>query len=409
MSIKQIYVCSSSGTTLNINDTQYISFPDAMFRNATESVKTYPVKIDSGVSSNLCAFVTANTLSANGTIVFRKTSGDGAQSITITAGVTGRFQDNTNTDSVSVDDSISYKWNAPAGTGSATFTSITSVFSPDSNFRMYADAAGVTLTTTAQCLPISGGNFSTTDALEANAQCKFRTAGTLRNARINVTSNASTANVNLVSRVNGADGGISLNITALTTGVYLDDSGTDSISVSDLVNFRNPGTTTGNIGEQGIQVEFLASDSADNQVIGAANNTCTDGVTRYLPISNAFTSGNLTEANAQIPIDFDYTIKSLEVYVSANATTSNSTIDQRVDTGGGASSTALTATITSGTTGYFSDLTHTVTGNSGDLINTRVVNGGGGTIIYHGIGYVMRETQAAPVGRTSRLALLGVG
>jgi hypothetical protein len=403
MSSKGIYVNSSSGTLLNANETRYISIPDAPFRSATEADKSVPFKAYGGTFSKMSLYVSANTLSVNGTYTFRFASGDGTQTFTVTAGVTGLFQDTTHSDTITANDVCCYKWVAPAGSGAATVTMSSMAFSPSTNYRVYVNASGGTLSNASNYKAIQGNSGSATEAL---TQVKFRTGGVLKNARVYVTANSSTTNVAVKSRINGANGNINVTVTALTTGEFVDNTNTDTIASTDLVNWDTSGATTGNPSGGTMKVEFVPTDSYLNQLSGSASNSVTSGTTAYLAPACSFGSAStVAEARLQAPVDFDYTISKAEVYVSANATSSNSTFDLRVN---GVSS-AITMTITAGVTGYFSDLSNTVSGNSGDLINFRCVNGGGGTLTMNGFNNLMQETQSTPASTSKRLSLLGVG
>lgn len=400
MSIKQIYTCPD---TLGLAPAVTKCFDitsDIFSTSLTEADKAAVIRTDGGTFSNMSVYVSANTLSINATVEFRKNSGAGNLTVTLTSSTTGLFVDSTHSDSISVGDTINYRSVVGAGTGAATIQFANIVFSPSSNWRLFGYNSNQNFGAANIYRAISG--FSN-DSAEANSRNKFRTAGTLQKSQIIVTTNTSAVDDVIVMRINGASVNLTMTVTALTTGSFEDTTHTDAVAVNDLVNWMTTntgGTVTASI----CKVEFVATSSTVTpQLAHIGGINVTAGNTTYVNTSGRYFN-NATEVNRQCPVDFNYTCSDLEINVSANATTSNSTFDLRVN---GASS-ALTVTVTSGTTGFFQDVTHTVTGSNGDLINYRVVNGGGGTLSFVSSDMLMNETQSAATGRTSRLALLGV-
>lgn len=57
---------------------------------------------------------------------------------------------------------------------------------------------------------------------------------TIRNLTFNVTANANTVNAVVVSRKNGANGNLTVTITASTTGVFADNANSDILAKGDL-------------------------------------------------------------------------------------------------------------------------------------------------------------------------------
>ncbi len=404
MSIKQVYVACNGATVFNAATTTYFPINAQLNASVTEANRYHYLRPNGGTFSHMAFYVSANTLDTNGTITLRKNGAGGLnQTVTITAGVTGLFQDTTNSDALSTDDAVNYQWVVSGGTGSATIEFASITLSPSSNFRMYGAEQGAISLTTANVYRHINSNG--TSATETDVQQKFRQGGTLSQGEVYLTANTSITNTVLTSRINGADGTIVVTCTALTTGLFRDSTHSDTVASTDLVDWVISGyTALSTVTATFYDVAFTSSDTSLNQLSCATNLSIADGTTRYFPISGTL-GAKTTEVLIQTPINFDYTINNLEVYIPTNATTSASTLDLRV----GASSSTLSVSITAGTTGYFSDTSHTVTGSSGDLLNCRLVNGGGGALILRQYGMVMGETQAAPTtGRTSRLALLGV-
>lgn len=403
MSIKQVLCAKGSATAFAVASTQYISLTDnAGALLPTESQKYCYLRTNGAVFDHLGIYLSANTLSVTGNFAFRKNGAAGSQLVAISASSTGLFQDTTNTDTLSAGDTFDLEFSSSAGTGTASLEFATVTFNPTTNFRKY--------TKYVNGLNLNGANiyvglcFTSASSTESLAESKFRQSGTLQKVDVNVTVNSSTTNATLKSRINGATGNISVAVTASTTGLFSDLSNSDSVASTDLVNFLANGADN-TITSTFYTFEFLSDDASWNQIVSGAIPTVADGATRYTQIFGAYFPNATVEANTKTPVNFDYTIKNLEVQVGSNATTSASNVAMRIN----GSTSALNVSITSGTTGYFSDLSNTVTGSSGDLLNSISVNGGGGSISIYTPSYMMTETQAAAAGRTSKLTLMGVG
>ncbi len=403
MSIKQVLCSKGSATAFAVNATRYINLTDnAGALLATESEKYCYLRTDGAVFDHLGIYLSANTLDVTGNFAFRKNGAAGSQIVAITAASTGLFQDTTNTDTLSAGDTFDLEFSSSAGTGTASLEFATVTFNPTTNFRKYTkyvnglnlNGAGIYV----------GLTFNSGNSTESLAQSKFRQAGTLQKVDVNVTVNSSTTNATLKSRINGATGNISVAVTASTTGLFSDLSNSDSVASTDLVNFLANGANN-TITSTFYTFEFLSDDASWNQIVNGSVSNTADGTTRYTPLFGAYFATVTAESINQVPVNFDYTIKNLECQVTSNPTTSTSTLAMRIN---GATS-ALNVAITALTTGYFSDLSNTVTGSSGDLLTSISVNGGGGTISIYLPQYMMTETQATTTGRTSRLSLLGVG
>ncbi len=90
------------------------------------------------------------------------------------------------------------------------------------------------------------------------------------------------------------------------------------------------------------------------------------GAVRYHPVT--IRTPSATEAPAQQIVPVACTFKNLYANITTNGSTTDTTITLRVN---GASS-ALVATATASTTGVFSDTTHSVSVNAGDLVSIEI-------------------------------------
>ena len=391
MSIKQIYIARGSTINYTTGFDRYTCFEDSMSVDATEANKKQYLRVSGATFSYLSVYISANTLNVNANLKFINNGSVGNQNVVITAGVTGLFQDTSGTDTVAQDNTVSLEQVVGVATGSATPEYWSCVASPSTNWRYYGQNAGGNLSSASIFRSLSG-NSTAVSGSEANAQVKFRQSGTLKKSQVTVSVNTETSSNVIVMRKNGANANLTMTVPGSTTGIFEDTANSDTVSVGDLFNWNTTslsGTTTGTV----LSVEFVSDDSAITQVAASGGNSVTAGTTTYSNIAGNAPL-NTTEAIVSVPINFAYTVTKFETYVSSNATTSNSTLDFRVGSTNPAGSPLIT--ITSGTTGYFSDLTSVYTGSSGDLVNYRYVNGGGGTLNTTFRGILMNEVQVTP-------------
>jgi len=386
-SIKQIYISSGSGVSLTSGLDTFATFNGSQNLNTTETNKEQYLRVNGGTYSHLAARISANTLDQNTSVKFRKNGATGNQVVTITAATTGLFQDTSNTDVCATDDRIAVEYVVPAASGSATLNFSSVVSSPSSNYRIYSKDNGGNIAGTGIYISLVGGGTGPTDDFHHS---RFRVAGTLKKAQVTVSANTSVSDNTLSIWKNNALGNIAVVITALTTGRFEDTAGEDSITSTDFVSWK--GQNTGNtITATVIAVEFSSNDAAINEIIAHINGAVSDGATLYANISGQ-ANGAATELLFETPIDFDYTASKLETHVRVNATTSASTLSFRV--GAASPGGVPSITITAGTTGFFSDLSSEYTGASGDLVDYRIVNGGGGSLTIGSASMLMNEVQA---------------
>lgn len=84
--------------------------------------------------------------------------------------------------------------------------------------------------------------FNSETFAEADTQNIIPINCSLKNVFLNVLENIMTVNATLVSRINGANGNISITITSGNTGTFSDTTHTDSITQGDLFCFKSSWT-----------------------------------------------------------------------------------------------------------------------------------------------------------------------
>lgn len=190
-------------------------------------------------AQNLFVYISVNARTTSTTATFRNNGANGNLTVSIGGGLTGIFEDTTNTDSLAIDDLVNYV--IVTGTGTENFTTriISVELSTTNNTTHFinGDADGVTqsanLTNYYTIAGTISGRTTETDTL-ADANFIFNAS----NLECNISANSVTAASTLTFRKNSAAGNQSISIGSSTTGIFEDITNTDSIIASDEINYQ---------------------------------------------------------------------------------------------------------------------------------------------------------------------------
>jgi hypothetical protein len=379
---KSLSVCYGSQAS-TANTTQYWDTFNGLLTagvSATETDFQNLFRI-AGTLSNLWIRLTANSIAATTTIRSRKNAANGNMSVSVGSSATGTFTDATNTDAIAAGDKIALQSVPGAATGTFTMTINAFVFkASDITTTITKITAGVLLnqTTLSQTLFIPiGGNYFNRSTTEATNKLRQRKAGTYKNLAVYIKTNTG-AVTTFTSRKNGANGNMTISITASTTGFFEDTTHTDAVVAGDdyCYTFISGGSATACF-LQTCQVDF--SSTAMDTLMAVIDVNAATGLTQNKTITNYWGPGGdlalptTTEANTQTLANVHFNLSELTANIVTNSITAASTLTMRSNT----AATALTASITASTTGVFSDSTHTVTVHPADLINYQLVTGTG--------------------------------
>jgi hypothetical protein len=400
---------NNTGAYASNTATNYLSLNGSNQNNTTETRKQVIMR-SAGVWSDLRVRIQTNSTTGSSTVKSRINAADGTQIVTIGAGATGLFSDTTNSDSIAAGDKINWKV-TPGSAHTLLPSSVSSSFAATSNTvkKMIHPREGLdyTANASARYVGISDWLFTPT-ATEANTQTKFRAAGTLKNGQINVFSNARAIATVYSSRINGADGTISVSATALTTGFFEDTVHTDTIASGDLVNWKILGGAEANsITVDSLSFEFETTDTKFQISTGGngpeSNNA---GLTSYTSIEGRAQVVVFSVASTQVDATSPsiYYLSNLSIYLSAHTGTQASTFDLQVNGSG----SALTITLPTATTGYFEDTTNNVTIAAGDLLNYRMASAADSTPTFTMMNMVASSTPATSVKTVNGLARASV-
>lgn len=388
---KILLVSGTGNATFSAASTRYAPIGGHHESSATEAERQITIRTNGGTWSGLKAYVSANTGDGALTISSRINAGNGNQTVSIGAGLTGWFEDSSNSDTVAATDKINWKGINAGSAGSVTLRVITSVFKATTGTfarlaSTYTGSGNFNKSGTSTYFRLHGRVLEA-ELTEANSQVIFRTTGTIQKLFVYVGSNGRLVTDTLKSRKNNADGNLAVSITSAATGIFEDTTNSDTIASGDVYNFKATGGADVNyMAYYIVSVEWVPTgreqiligslQTADGQTLTAA--------TTYYPLIHGNSSSSVitTEANYQTKLQHNITFSKLQIFVVTNASSGAGTCDLRVN---GASS-ALTVSITALTTGRFEDTTHSVDCVTSDLVNFRVAVGTGGDLAVSTLG-----------------------
>ena len=370
-------IFAGAGATSTANTTQYLTISGDDIITTTEAEVQIPIRV-AGTLSNLGVRLSANTIAGNTTFTVRKNGSDTSLVATAGASATGTFEDLTNTVSVSEGDKINIKSVPGAATNTFTIRTITLVFTPtdaSSSTQILAATGATTFSSASTTNYIVTNGTSAVSSTEANLKVRQSVAGTYSKFFVYVSSNSRTTDTVFKVRKNGSDTSVSVTYTSGQTGLKEDTSNSFTVASGDDVNYAiTTSTGTENIIYNIVGIHFTTS-VYTGTVVSGQNETINANVTSFI-VAGGATGVTPTEAASQRKIRQSYLlVNNLHVYVSANTVSANSTVTLRIN---GVDS-ALVATITSNTTGLFSNTSNTVLVGSNDDISWEVTTGATGT------------------------------
>ena len=240
---------SPSGTAINLAS---VTNPGSLYGNgdwqsgAADSLVGETVRT-SGTLKNLYVYVSANARTTTTTFKSRVNSAAGALTLDVTAGATGSFEDTANTDTISSGDLIN--WAATTGTGTQSLTArIVAVdfITTNGNFQFVNGTPGGTAQAAGVTTYYSIAGTLSTSTTEANTALETNLIFTASKLQCNISANTIVLNSTLKSRKNSGAGNQTVDITALTTGIFQDASNSDTYIATDTADYQvvTPSTAT---------------------------------------------------------------------------------------------------------------------------------------------------------------------
>lgn len=381
------------------NATEFWFFPVAggnCSMVSTTEADNQVLQKNAGIYSDISVRVGTNGMTGTTTFQFRINGVNGNMSIAIPGSTTGLFKlaDSSVTDTVVAGDLTTLRSTPGGTTGTMVQRARAACFTNTSSSEtisrcgcgQYPSGANLNTASSTSYEGIFGEvPLSYPATTEANAKCRMRKPGTIRNLAIYVGANARSTSTTFTLRKNGASTTQVITVGAGVTGWCEQDTpaNTTTIAAGDDVNWMMvTGTGTG-----AFRVFVYLLDYATTDGWFPCGCSTTDGgtiattLTRYQPLGG-FRDTNNTETNVSIYAGGNFRFAELVTLVPTNANTAGGTVALMIN----GSASALSATITGSGTGVFADSANVVTTASTDTLSFRyVTNAGTGAITFKNI------------------------
>jgi hypothetical protein len=237
---------------------------------------------------------------------------------------------------------------------------------------------------------------------ESNANRPIRAAGSMSYLSWGVAENGFGADLTLALRKGLSATAMSVAIPSSTTGWFTDNVHSISVSSGDVLAYSTHLSTTCTYTGSFycVSMRFNAStDSAQMLTTFGPSGIAPDTTRKFVNFQGVLDSGTTTEAGHQFYCLADGDWQNLACYVEGNDCTRSTTVSSRKNAGSG--STAVS--ISTSTTGYFEDTTHSDSVNVGDLLNyafvaTPTPGSGSMTMNWVGAHFVATDSDLCLIG-----------
>lgn len=328
--------------------------------NTTETAVSVNYR-EAGVLSHLRIMISANT-SATGTFRIRVNAADGNSVVSVGSGLTGVFEDGSNSDTIDADDLVAIS-SIRTGT-TLTGRSCCVTFTPTDTAIAYLRYVAISVGAVASGDTYFGVNTNTgQSATESTHQSLLVADGVFKNLLAKVSTNDSVTTSTLVSRINGADGAITVSISGLTTGTFEDVSNSDTVSAGDLYCVKASGATVGDAVASVVAIALETAADTVQYTGGSSVNTLLQGQTRFSSPGVGYPMQS-AEAQCSFPVKIAGTASDFGVFIDVNSLDVSTTATFRINAGNG----TQTFSIGSGATGRFTDAVHTDAVSINDLV-----------------------------------------
>ena len=195
--------------------------------------------------SKMMANVPVSSTNGDYTYKSRKNTADGAQTVTITAGVTGQFEDTVNTDAIAAGD-VANTTVIPGGTAGGIELRTSQMQSAAVGRQMAATRNASNNVSSDVYLAAEG--IRGQSATQAHSQKTARTAFVAKNLFVRVGAHGASSGVDIDFQQNDVDSALDVTIAASTTGTFEDTTDTVTMAAADRYDyFLNHGGGAGSI------------------------------------------------------------------------------------------------------------------------------------------------------------------
>jgi hypothetical protein len=338
------------------------------------------------------------------TLTLKKNSSSSALAVSIGASTTGWVTDSTHSVSVSSDDVLDFATHLGAGTVSGysgSFYCVSARFDSSDATTASAQMIGsmgpspVSQSTTVK--PISFLGIASNGALSEDTQQIYAlTAGKWQNMACNIENNTTSATTTITNRIGGSNGSMSISVGQSQTGYFEDPTGSDTVTVGNLVNYAIVCVSDNNSGSfdlQWIGAHFLATSPPLCLIGGSAGNPVSigSGSTLYSSLFGGGSPSNPpNNPQTRSTGKFPYALSASKFTNHLVDPTSGSATFTLLKNG----SSALAVSSSAGHTGYImSDLTETVAFNQGDTCANQITTGSSGTVTWASAALLLQASS----------------
>lgn len=227
-------------------ETIYWSLGDGTNDNTTESRFGFTFKTG-GTLRNASYYTSGNAAAVNTTVRIRIDGANVNLAITVTAATTGLFQDTSNTDTVTDTDVINWSVGRSADSANLIGQFVAVEFiTTDSTFQIFGGTNGTeTAAAATSYFLVPGGAVPSKSTTEINSENTVGLSFVASNLEINIIANASITDGSFTLWPSGGSSALTTVITALTTGLYVDNTNTVQVNNGNTLNFN---LITGSVG-----------------------------------------------------------------------------------------------------------------------------------------------------------------
>lgn len=344
-----------------------------------------------GVAGVLSKFA-VHTEDSTGTtriVNINKNGSAGNQTVTLGSGLTGWFEDNTNTDTVAAGDVIKAEADTTSGNWVVAHCRIKLVpTSVHASVMSYYTANAPSAT---RYFPISG--FGTDSSTESAIQTPMKLACTAKRLSAVLITNASGTATTVRSRKNTANGAQSVSITAGSTGRFTDVTNSDTLVAGDLFNYQVTGQNS-NVTPTA-SMTFERADSKWELGITSGITRTASATVHYNDFGNNVPANNTSEALANFRFGNRVVTSNFRYKALTNTCTGAQTLQMRKN--GVDANQSITVGI--GATGWFEDAVNEDIYEATDDMCWSQVGGTSGSSQSRGVWLVCDEAPP-PAGRT---------
>jgi len=362
---------SAVGEVYLVNTTSFPIIGSRAFREPTEANAKVQV-YEALTWANFYVKVSVNDASSTTSANTRVNGANGNQSVSIGSGTTGDFEDTINTDSLSANDEINYQVVRGAGGTNFRIPIFSTTMENATNGVRYMIGRDVDISNNAgtRFWPIV--NESQSETTEANAENVIRFAATMSRLREFYSVNTLNGAVTVVSRINSADGNLTMSITAATTGEFEDTSNSDTLAAGDTIDLSHTeGATTGSATAAIHQVRLIGTSSNAFFIAHSGADAINDGETNFCMLEGVASPS--TEPTTQMKFRaVGATVNNLFFRSQANSIDGVTTVRNRINGANG----SLSVSVGSLATGNFEDTSNEDEIKIGDTANFQLVAAG---------------------------------